>query len=254
MSQIQDQFPAIRPLLPLLESCVAAYPSVLAGGASAAAVLFPGGSVELVRPVYGQSAVSRFYNERVAQAVLSLPAVTSAARCASWRSARAPARRPSRSSTRSLGRAWSASTWYTDLWDKLVNEARARLGPEYPNLRFAFLDVGLNPADQGFREEMDVVIATNVLHATRDLHATLRHTKKLLRPGGALVLNESVEVAGVLDLHIRPAARVVERVRCARAPARLAAGLGVALACALARRGLLQVRALVPRRRRPPRP
>ena len=52
----------------------------------------------------------------------------------------------------------------------------------------------MDPADQGLRDEFDVVIATNVLHATRDLHATLRHTKRLLRPGGALVLNESVEV------------------------------------------------------------
>jgi enoyl-CoA hydratase/carnithine racemase len=51
-----------------------------------------------------------------------------------------------------------------------------------------------DPASQGLRNEFDVVIATNVMHATRDLHATLRQVKKLLRPGGALVLNESVEV------------------------------------------------------------
>ena len=88
---------------------------------------------------------------------------------------------------------WNASTWYTDLWDKLVNEAKGRLGSQYPNLRFAFFDAGMDPIKQGLRQEVDVVVASNVLHTTRDLHETLRHAKRLLRPGGALVLNESVE-------------------------------------------------------------
>jgi enoyl-CoA hydratase/carnithine racemase/NAD(P)-dependent dehydrogenase (short-subunit alcohol dehydrogenase family)/acyl carrier protein len=193
IAQLREQFPILSSLLPLLEACISAYPSVLAGKALAATVIFPGGGVDLVRPVYGESAVSRFYNERVAQAVLFLAGQT-----------RGPLR------VLEIGAGTGSTTieildalaragveceyWYTDLWDKLVNEAKARLGPQYPHVRFAFLDVGMDPADQGLKEEFDVVIATNVLHATRDLHATLRHTKRLLRPGGALVLNESVEV------------------------------------------------------------
>jgi enoyl-CoA hydratase/carnithine racemase/SAM-dependent methyltransferase len=193
IAHMREQLPALRPLLPLLEACVTAYPSVLAGKASANSVLFPGGGLDLVRPVYGQSAVSRFYNQRVAEAVLLLAGQN-----------RGPLR------ILEIGAGTGATTtevlsalaragveceyWYTDLWDKLVNEAKARLGPEYPNLRFVFLDVGKDPSEQGIREEFDAVIATNVLHATPDLHASLRHTKRLLRPGGALVLNESVEV------------------------------------------------------------
>jgi enoyl-CoA hydratase/carnithine racemase/NAD(P)-dependent dehydrogenase (short-subunit alcohol dehydrogenase family)/acyl carrier protein/SAM-dependent methyltransferase len=193
IARLRDQFPVLGPLLPLLEACVSAYPSVLAGKAPAATVLFPGGSVDLVRPVYGESPVSRFYNERVARAVLFLAGQN-----------RGPLRileiGAGTGSTTSevldtLARAGVECEYlYTDLWDKLVNEAKARLGPQYPHLNFAFFDVGMEPADQGMRTEFDVVIATNVLHATRDLHATLRHTKSLLRPGGALVLNESVEV------------------------------------------------------------
>lgn len=36
----------------------------------------------------------------------------------------------------------------------------------------------------------DVVFATNVLHATRDMAATLAGCKALLRPGGLLLANE----------------------------------------------------------------
>src|SRR5262249_4505266 len=162
---------------PLLEACVSAYPRLLAGKALPAAVLFPNSSVDLVRPVYGQSAISRFYNERVARAALFLAG-----------------RRHSPLRILEIGAGTGSTTidvlgafaragveceyWYTDLWDKLVNEAKARLGSEYPNVRFAFLDIGIDPAEQGFRDEFDLIVATNVLHATRDLHATLRHTKR----------------------------------------------------------------------------
>ncbi len=193
IAQIREQFPVLAPLLPLIEACVSAYPGILAGTTPAATVMFPGGGVDLVRPVYGQNAVSGFYNERVAQAVVFLAGQT-----------RGPLRivelGAGTASTTikvldALTRAGVTYEYvYTDLWDKLVNEAKARLGPVYPHLRFAFLDVGIDPADQGFRDEFDVVIATNVVHATRDLRATLRHAKRLIRPGGALVLNESVEV------------------------------------------------------------
>ena len=121
--------PGLRRCCRCSRPCVSAYPRVLAGKAPAATVLFPGGSVDLVRPVYGQSAVSRFYNDAWRR------------RCSLWPP---DTRRPIAHSgdrrghgldddrgpwTRSRGRAWSASTWYTDLWDKLVNEAKARLGP-----------------------------------------------------------------------------------------------------------------------------
>jgi enoyl-CoA hydratase/carnithine racemase/NAD(P)-dependent dehydrogenase (short-subunit alcohol dehydrogenase family) len=192
-AELREQFPVLSPLLPLLQACVAAYPGVLAGKAMAQAVMFPAGGVDLVAPVYGRSEISRFYNERVAQAVVFL------ARQNKGRVRILEAGAGTGSTTIEILDALATAGveceyCYTELWDKLLNEAKARLGPKYPHLRFTFFDVGMDPADQGLREEFDVVIATNVFHATRDLHATLRHAKTLLRPGGALVLNESVEV------------------------------------------------------------
>ncbi|WNG36312.1 SDR family NAD(P)-dependent oxidoreductase [Archangium violaceum] len=194
ITRLAEEHAPLRHLVPLLRASLAAYPLILSGEQSAAEVVFPGGSSRLVRPVYGESEVSRFYNEAVAKAVRAL--------------ATPQDRRPLRilevgagtgSTTveilRELGEAGIACEYrYTDLWEKLVSEAKERLGPVHPSLRFSFLDIGTDPAAQGLREEFDVVVATNVLHATRDLHASLRHVKKLLRPGGTLLLNESVEV------------------------------------------------------------
>lgn len=36
----------------------------------------------------------------------------------------------------------------------------------------------------------DILFATNVLHATRDMGTTLQHCKALLRKGGLLIANE----------------------------------------------------------------
>ncbi|GKZ27308.1 hypothetical protein AbraCBS73388_004085 [Aspergillus brasiliensis] len=58
-------------------------------------------------------------------------------------------------------------------------------------LEYAVLDISLSPADQGFDVGgFDLVIASNVIHATPSLNKTLMNVKTLLRPGGWLVLHE----------------------------------------------------------------
>ena len=91
---------------------------------------------------------------RVAQAVLFLAGQTRVetrrAPCAFWRSARARARRRSRSldalaragvEVRVPGTPTSGTSWST--------RPKPVSAPEYPNLRFAFLDVETDPAAQG---------------------------------------------------------------------------------------------------------
>lgn len=187
--------PCLADFIPLLSACLAAYPDLLAGRKSAADVVFPGGSLDLVRTVYERSPISAFYNRLVAEAVAAQ---------AIHRRGSAPVRilevgagtgATSRAVLDALRRAGiPCEYWYTDLWDKLVADARRRLGPDCPEMRFRFLDIGSNPRDQGFDEPFDFVVATNVIHASRDLRGSLRHAKLLLKRGGWLVLNESVQV------------------------------------------------------------
>jgi SAM-dependent methyltransferase/acyl carrier protein len=54
------------------------------------------------------------------------------------------------------------------------------------------LDIELPPESQGYaRGSADVVVAANVLHATRSLRATLEHAAALLAPDGHLLLVEN---------------------------------------------------------------
>ncbi|SPB49960.1 unnamed protein product [Aspergillus niger] len=58
-------------------------------------------------------------------------------------------------------------------------------------LEYAVLDISLSPADQGFDVGgFDLVIASNVIHATPSLNKTLINVKTLLRPGGWFFLHE----------------------------------------------------------------
>lgn len=56
---------------------------------------------------------------------------------------------------------------------------------------FKFFDTENTPASQGYEEySYDLIIASNVLHATKSLRKTLKNTRRLLKPGGYLLLLE----------------------------------------------------------------
>ncbi|MBI3629383.1 MAG: SDR family NAD(P)-dependent oxidoreductase, partial [Candidatus Rokubacteria bacterium] len=71
----------------------------------------------------------------------------------------------------------------------------------FPFVRFARLDIERPPAEQGFPlERHDLVLAANVLHATRDLRAALRHCRSLLAPGGMLLVLELTQAPRWVEL------------------------------------------------------
>ncbi|KAG7103603.1 Highly reducing polyketide synthase alt5 like protein [Verticillium longisporum] len=60
-------------------------------------------------------------------------------------------------------------------------------------MSFRALNVEADLADQGFENEddqYDLIVAANVIHATKSLQKTLTNARKLLRPGGKLMLYE----------------------------------------------------------------
>ncbi len=70
-----------------------------------------------------------------------------------------------------------------------------------PFLQFQQLDIEKPLADQGLMPGgHDILIASNVLHATRSLERTLQNVKFLLRQGGMLVLNEILEPQDFLTI------------------------------------------------------
>lgn len=82
---------------------------------------------------------------------------------------------------------------YTDISTGFFEQAAEKFKDAADVLEFKKLDIEQEPATQaGFDNDKlyDVVIAANVLHATTDMHRTMSHARKLLRPGGKIVLLE----------------------------------------------------------------
>ncbi|KAK4205028.1 hypothetical protein QBC40DRAFT_261048 [Triangularia verruculosa] len=89
-----------------------------------------------------------------------------------------------------LGNAYSSYT-FTDISSGFFEKAAARFESASDKMIFKTLDVEKSVSDQGYTpQSYDVVIASNVLHATTNLHNTLVNTRSLLKPGGFLFLLE----------------------------------------------------------------
>ncbi len=90
---------------------------------------------------------------------------------------------------------------YTDISAGFFAEAEARFGGSEASIEYRALDVEKDPVAQGFsRHAYDLMIASNVLHATRYLEETLAHCRELLAPSGQLVALENLSGQGWMDL------------------------------------------------------
>lgn len=79
---------------------------------------------------------------------------------------------------------------YTDISSGFFVNAKERFH-DHPRIRYDVLDISKNPIEQGFPGgHYDLIIASNILHATPLLTETLKHTKMLLKPDGRLLLQE----------------------------------------------------------------
>ena len=90
---------------------------------------------------------------------------------------------------------------YTDISAGFFAEAESRFGDAGGCIEYRPLDIEKDPAAQGFeRHGYDLLIASNVLHATRYLQETLGHCRDLLAPSGHLVALENLSGLGWMDL------------------------------------------------------
>ncbi len=88
---------------------------------------------------------------------------------------------------------------YTDISAGFFAEAEERFGGG--PIDYRVLDIERDPVEQGFPAHgYDLLIASNVLHATRYLEETLAHCLRLLSPSGQLVALENLRGQGWLDL------------------------------------------------------
>ncbi|KAH7030733.1 uncharacterized protein B0I36DRAFT_288346 [Microdochium trichocladiopsis] len=81
---------------------------------------------------------------------------------------------------------------YTDISSGFFEPAKDRLDKWKSVIEYKTLDISKDPLKQDFSpQQYDVVVASNVLHATRSMKETMTNVRKLLKPGGTLLLAEA---------------------------------------------------------------
>jgi SAM-dependent methyltransferase len=80
---------------------------------------------------------------------------------------------------------------FTDISKAFLTVAQKALADRPSYLRYEAFDIEVPAAQQGIAlDRYDLVIASNVVHATKDIAQSLRNVKAVLRTNGLLLLNE----------------------------------------------------------------
>ena len=200
LDRIRRQYPAPQAELDLLDRCGSNLADVLQGRCDPLELIFPGGDLTMATRVYhdspGARAINSVLREGVRRAVERLPV-------------------DARLRVLEIGAGTGGTTAYvlpalpadrveeyvfTDISRRFLSAAKEKFA-EYPFVRFEVLDIERSPAEQGFPDaKFDMVVASNVLHATRHLSTTVRHASQLMAAGGLLWLLENTAPSRWVDL------------------------------------------------------
>ena len=193
------RFPEADGELRLLVRCSRALARVLRGEIDPLHLIFPDGSLAEARAIYEDSPFARTFNETIASVighvsksvppdalvrVLELGAGTGGT--TRWVLTALQGQRTTYS--------------FTDVSPAFLEAAQVRF-KDAPFLKTALLDLERDPTEQGFAPgSFDIVVASNVLHATTDLARSLARARNLLAEGGVLLLIEGVAPGRWVDL------------------------------------------------------
>ena len=199
IDHLQREYPGFAIELTLAGRCGPQLAGVFKGTTDPLELLFPGGSLDVAEKLYTESAGALAFNTLVREAVTAAIA-------------KVPADRPIR--ILEIGGGTGGTTThvapilpadrveytFTDISPLFTAKARDRFA-RYPFFQYEVLDIERDPATQGFAMgQYDLVLASNVIHATTDLRRTLGRVQRLLAPGGLLVLLEATQQERWIDL------------------------------------------------------
>ncbi|MBL6449565.1 SDR family NAD(P)-dependent oxidoreductase [Fulvivirga sp. 29W222] len=180
----------------LVNDCLERLPEILQGKTLATDVIFPNSSMEKVEGVYKNNLMSDTFNEIVANAVVA------------YVQQKLQADPNARLRMLEIGAGTGGTSavifdrlqpykesiekyCYTDLSKAFFFHAEKNYLPDNPYIECQRLDIEQPIDDQGIEVgTYDLVIATNVLHATKDIRRTLRNAKAVLHQEGYILINE----------------------------------------------------------------
>jgi malonyl CoA-acyl carrier protein transacylase len=196
---VLDNYPLAETELTLLSRCGSQLSNVLQGALDPVQLVFPAADLSMVTRLYQDSPSAKVFNTLVQQAVSAAIFQFSQNRSVQLLEIGAGT---GGTTSYILPHLLSNQVEYTftDISTLFTTKAQERFS-EYPFVRYQILDIELDPTAQGFEpQKYDIIIAANVLHATSSISQTLQHIRKLLVPGGLLVLVELTDPQRWLDL------------------------------------------------------
>jgi amino acid adenylation domain-containing protein len=214
--QLLSTYPNLNAHIHLLEKCLSKFPEILTGRCLATDIMFPNSSMDLVEGIYKGHPIANHFNQLVADSVVSYILARLAQRKGDDKitileigagtggtsatvlkaiAKRCCVRGASRREAQIAPYSNLIRYVYTDISLAFVNYGREQFEAHYPFAEFRVLNIEKEVSAQGFNEgNVDVVLATNVLHATQNIRRTLAHAKVLLKKNGWLILNEATAV------------------------------------------------------------
>ena len=193
-SEVQHIYPEAARYFPLLTSCLDQLPQVLTRQVNITQVMFPVGSMKLVEPTYYGDPIRDHFNLEVANQVLSLvdERVASGQSIITILELGAGTGATSAVVLRGL-RAFEGRIRYiySDVSPTFLTHGENLLRGEYPWIEFQTLDIERPFESQGIeRSSVDIVLASNVVHAVRNVTESIGYVNQALSENGAVVLNE----------------------------------------------------------------
>jgi acyl transferase domain-containing protein/NADPH:quinone reductase-like Zn-dependent oxidoreductase/ubiquinone/menaquinone biosynthesis C-methylase UbiE/acyl carrier protein len=189
MDELGKSFPEFDAILAMTARCGARLSAVLTGQTEPLHLLFPAGDLTTAEKLYQHSPSARTLNPLVREAIQ--------AAVSEW-----PAGRPIRILEVGAGTGGTTSHvvpvlpssraqyLFTDLSPFFLARAKAKFA-DFENVSFQLLDLENDLSAQGLRpNSFDIIIASNVVHATADVTRTLASIRRLLAPGGWLLMLE----------------------------------------------------------------
>lgn len=194
------------PYIRLLHVCIKDLWQILKGEKPATEVLFPNSSMSLVEQIYKGNKMADYFNRLMVQAikkiVLNKIGILSKGEKIRILEIGAGTGGASALILESL-KDWKEyiEYYYTDLSASFTQYGKRTYGTTYDFIKFKVLDIEKNIVSQEFEaSSFSIVIASNVLHATKEIRNTIRNAKVLLDVDGWLVLNEAVQIQDINTL------------------------------------------------------
>lgn len=206
LEQLIQAYPVLKDHARLLMACIDNYLMILKGEILATDILFQNSSTEMVEKIYRGNEMVDYFNDLVVRNTVEYIRCKLNLLERNEKIKILEVGAGTGGTTKAVLEAVSiyaehVSYVFTDLSATLVQYAKKQFSDRYLFMNFEILDVETNPLNQGFRPgDFDIVIAANVLHATKDMRTVIQNVKQVLKTNGWLIINEATQNSDFLNL------------------------------------------------------